>query len=96
MDTTQGMTLVPTTHSLKMILSKGFTGEQISSTFRNPSSVYASRNHPGQYRVTGNGVCLVGVPQGDKFRLITVYEDRVITALRPDQIDAGVKIKRVK
>lgn len=86
MESTKGLSLSTTRHSLKVVLSKGFDPETIKRTFNNPREVYPSRNHPGQYRVTGNGLCLVGEPIGTSFRLITVYEDKVLTPPRADQL----------
>lgn len=87
MKTTQGMNLKVTQHARRQIAEKGFDPTAIAKTFLNPDEVYASRSHPGQYRVTGNGVCLVGKPEGNTFVLITVYADRVLTPPRPDQLD---------
>jgi hypothetical protein len=86
--------IVPTNHFIKVIKDKGFDPDKILNTLTNPAEVYESRNHPGQWRVTGNGLCLVGKPEGNTFTLITAYLDRVITDLRPDQIAAGHKINR--
>lgn len=82
-----GLTLVPTTHVLRQILAKGFTSEQIKKAFSEPRKVVASRTHPGQTRVMGSGVCLVGEIAGQTFRLITVFADGVLTPPRPDQMD---------
>ena len=51
-----------------------------------------SRNHPGQSRFCGGGVCLV--VDDVTGAVITAYLDRVLTPLRPDQIAAGVTINR--
>lgn len=82
-----GRSLALTGHASSQAQEKGFSAETIAKTFRNPEEVYPSRSHPGQWRVTGNGVCLVGVPEGDKFRVITMYADRVLTPPRPDQLN---------
>jgi len=87
MYTTQGYTLRPTDHALRQILAKGFDADTVRETFSNPTEVYPSRSHPGQYRVTGNGLCLVGEPRGRDFVLITVYLDKVLTAPRADQLN---------
>lgn len=86
MNTTHGLTLQPTRHALRTILDKGFTGEQILTAFSTPDEVYPSKSHPGQYRVTGQGVCLVGEPRGKNFVLVTVYADGVLTPPREDQL----------
>jgi hypothetical protein len=83
-----------TAHAVKVMHEKAFSPDDIAATLRNPSEVYPSRNHPGQYRITGNGVCIVGRPEGGTFVIITMYADRIMTALRPDQLAAGVRINR--
>lgn len=86
MTSTQGFALRPTAHALRQIAQKGFNPLHVKGAFENPDEVYASGSHPGQYRVTGNGLCLVGKPEGNEFVLITVYLDRVVTPPRPDQL----------
>lgn len=87
MNTTEGMTLIYTQHSKRQLQEKGFKMKDVEATFDSPKEVYASGSHPGQYRVTGNGLCLVGKPEGNDFVLITVYQDRVLTPPRKDQLD---------
>jgi hypothetical protein len=87
MNTTKGMTLKVTSHALKTMAAKGFDPEAVKATFAAPTEVYASGSHPGQFRVTGNGLCLVGKPEGNTFILITLYLDRVVTPVRPDQLN---------
>lgn len=87
MDTTAGMTLTPTHHALKTILAKGFTAEQVLEAFNSPEKITPVTAHPGQYRVCGSGVALVGAPDGEIFNLITVYEDGTLTPPRADQLD---------
>jgi hypothetical protein len=79
------LTLQPTHHALRTILEKGFDADDVLAAFRNPSEAYESRNHPGQVRVCGRGLCLVGEIVGSEFHLITVYLDKVLTAPRADQ-----------
>jgi len=50
-------------HAQKMAHEKNFTESMIQETYRNPTRVYPSGSHPGQYRVAGNGLCLVGLPE---------------------------------
>lgn len=76
-----------TAHFVKTVAAKGFDPDLIVKTLLNPTEVYPSRSHPGQFRVTGNGLCLVGKPEGDRFVLITAYLDRVVTDVLPDQLD---------
>lgn len=87
MKTTEGMTLIPTRHAITTMNDKGFDPALVAETFKAPDEVYPSRSHPGQFRVTGNGLCLVGRPDGNKFILLTLYLDRVLTPPRPDQLD---------
>jgi len=77
----------PTAHFLRTLKDKGFDPAAVVATLKNPTEVYPSRSHPGQFRVTGNGLCIVGKPEGDFFYLITVYADRVVTAVRSDQMN---------
>ncbi len=87
MQTTEGFRLHATDHALRQILEKGFEIEKIRETFQNPSKLYKNGKYAGQFRVTGNGLCLVGKPKGNTFTLITVYEDGVMTPPRADQLD---------
>jgi hypothetical protein len=48
-----------------MATEKNFSMEVIQRTFDHPTRVYPSGSHPGQWRVTGNGICLVGIPDVD-------------------------------
>lgn len=80
-----------TRHALEIAEQKGFDLQKIKRTFETPVRVYESRSHTGQHRVTGNGLCLVGVPNDRNldekvFTVITIYEDEVLTAPRPDQM----------
>lgn len=76
----------PTKHFKDQMILKGFDPRAVIDTLKNPAEVYPSKSHPGQWRVTGNGLCLVGKPEGDAFILITCYLDRVVTPVRPDQL----------
>jgi hypothetical protein len=53
-----------------------------------------SKNHTGQWRYCSMGYCVV-VDANDTV-VVTIYKDKVITPLRPDQIEKGVQIKRKK
>ena len=75
-----------TSHFTKTVLAKGFDPQDVILAIRNPAEVYPSGSHPGQWRVTGRGLCIVGKPEGNEFVLITIYLDRVVTACRPDQL----------
>jgi hypothetical protein len=87
MQTTEGFRIHATDHALKQILEKGFPVERIQETFQAPEKIYRNGKYEGQFRVTGNGLCLVGKPKGTTFTLITVYEDGVLTPPRPDQLE---------
>lgn len=79
-----------TKHFSKQLVAKRFDPQLVILTWKEPAEVYASRSHPGQWRVTGNGLCIVGEPMEDgTFSFITIYEDRVLTAPRSDQTDAA-------
>ncbi|QBZ72483.1 hypothetical protein SEA_CIRCINUS_230 [Streptomyces phage Circinus] len=86
MDSTRGLRLHATDHALQQILQKGFAVEAIREVFENPVKLYKNGRYEGQYRITGNGICLVGKPKGNTFTLITVYEDGKMTPPRPDQL----------
>ena len=75
-----------TKHFRETMESKGFDGREVIALLKDPEEFYPSKSHPGQYRVTGRGLCVVGRPEGDKFMLITLYLDRVLTPPRPDQL----------
>jgi hypothetical protein len=79
--------LIFTRHASKVACTKGGPA-LLSKTFASPETVYASRSHPGQYRITGNGICLVGIPddQEKTFTIITMYADRILTPPRTDQL----------
>jgi len=74
-------------HFISKVLAEKFDGEAIVAALANPTEVYPSGSHPGQWRVTGNGYCIVGAPDGNEFRLITVFRDRVLTPPREDQLN---------
>lgn len=76
-----------TAHFKATIEAKGFDPRTVIATLKNPTEVYPSgKRYPGQWRVTGNGLCIVGKPEGDTFILITIYLDRVLTDCRADQL----------
>lgn len=87
--TIAGKQMAPSAHFLQTCTDKGFNPATVEATFANPTEVYPSRSHPGQIRITGNGLCLVGAVDGNRVRLITAYEDRVVTAPRPDQMNTA-------
>jgi hypothetical protein len=90
------MSLIITRHARETVTSKGFDMETVQRTFARPTETYPSGSHPGQHRITGNGLCLVGRFDGDDFILITVYLDRVVTAPRPDQTDYSARVSQAR
>lgn len=75
-----------TRHFKAQVAEKELDKRSIIMAWRNPERVYPSGSHPGQWRITGFGVCIVGVPDGEHFTMITCYEDGVLTAPRADQM----------
>lgn len=74
MNTTENMRLTLTRTACKVAVKHGFTAEAIQKCFEQPKRVYASKTHPGQYRIVNNDICIVGVPVGDgEFRGITMF-----------------------
>jgi hypothetical protein len=86
MKSTKGITLSLTKHAKKQAKSKGFPIRNILDMWNGKPRIISSRSHPGQYRVCGNGICVVGVPKGRAFVAITVYVDQDLTPPRPDQL----------
>jgi len=88
MESTKGFRLRATHHAIKQIFEKKFSLDRIQRVFDNPVKLYKNGKYEGQYRVTGEGLCLVGKPNANGiFTLITVYEDGVMTPPRPDQLE---------
>lgn len=86
MRSTRGVTLSLTKHAKRQAKVKGFPVSNILSMWENPDRIIPSRTYKGQYRVCGDGICLVGVPKGKSFIVITVYLDQDLTPPRPDQL----------
>lgn len=82
----EGFIICPTAHFLKTMRDKEFDPKAAIATIKSPTEVYPSGSHPGQWRMTGNGLCIVVKPEGNTLNLITVYLDRVLTAPRADQL----------
>lgn len=88
MNTTKGMTIAFSAHALKQAQDKGFSRNDIMSAFNSPTRVYPNgKKYPGQYRVCGAGICLVGRPEGRSFVVLTMYADGVLTPPRADQLN---------
>lgn len=75
-----------TRHARDRAAEKGFSLDALASVFAEPEYVYPSGSHPGQWRVCGNGICMVGTVSEDSFTVITVYVDGVMTPLRADRM----------
>jgi hypothetical protein len=90
------MSLIITRHARETVTSKGFDMDTIARVHASPTEVYPSGSHPGQHRMTGHGLCLVGRFDGDDFVLITVYLDRIVTAPRPDQTDYSQRVSQAR
>lgn len=86
-NTAAGTRLAPTTHALRQIRDKGLDPMAVKRAHDNPERVTEVRAHPGQIRLIGYGVALVGRVEGNRFTLITVYQDGVLTPPRPDQMN---------
>lgn len=88
MESTEGYTLKLTAHARKQMQAKGFTQESIDNMFSEPDNIYPNKKFAGQFRVVGNGICLVGQPTDSMvFLVFTMYEDGVMTPPRADQLD---------
>lgn len=83
---TDGLRLSMTSHARMTIADKGFDRYAIMDTFHRPECSTEVRKYPGQVRLIGNGLALVGKVVQDMFILITVYEDGTLTPPRPDQM----------
>lgn len=51
----------------------GWCLNAIADAFNNPKAVYESKKRPGQWRVVNRDICLVGIPDGSVFHVITVF-----------------------
>ncbi len=83
---TNGIVLSLTKHAKKQAKAKEFPIADIIKMWEDGPEVVPSRSHKGQFRVCGEGICLVGVPKGNSFIVITVYVDQELTPPRPDQL----------
>lgn len=73
MQTTTGLTLKMTRSACKTAAAKGLDAHRLLSIFNSPSAVIPNPRREGQFRITGDGFCLVGVPaEDDTFLVITI------------------------
>lgn len=82
-----------TRHAAEQAKAKGFSARDTWLAMTDPDVTYPSgKKYPGQVRrIRGNIVAVVDEKMN---RAITFYENVVETALRADQIAAGVRIGR--
>lgn len=79
-----------TNHGRRQMTSKGYTNVQVHDAFNSPEEVYPNGKYPGQWRICGNGLCLVGEPgkrNSEEFYMVTIYADKILTAPRADQMN---------
>jgi hypothetical protein len=88
-----GVAMRLTRHVRDKVLPRfGLTERQALDLVEHPEASYPSRTYPGQRRVASGKYCFIVADDGET--VITVFLDKVVTPLRPDQIAAGVEIKR--
>jgi hypothetical protein len=89
MESTKGMALYLRLHAKEQMEKKGFKLERVEMMFSDYENNHVSPNkkYHGQFRICGDGICLVGQPFGDTFHVFTMYEDGVMTPPRPDQLE---------
>lgn len=86
MESTKGYNVKLTAHARKQMKVKKVEDVRLAAAFAAPEKMYPNRKYEGQFRVVGNGLCLVGKPQGSDFVVFTIYEDGVMTPPREDQL----------
>lgn len=86
-DTAKGTRLIVSQHARRTIIAKGFDPRDVVAVHAAPSRVTEVRAHPGQIRLIGRGLALVGKIEAGRFTLITVYADGVLTPPRADQMN---------
>jgi hypothetical protein len=66
--------LVLTKHAIDKLKQKGFTLHLVNETFLRPEQIRASGSYPGQYKIIGNNIVLIGVPNDRRhFTVVTIY-----------------------
>lgn len=81
-----------TDHAKHQAEAKGWSAREVWLAMTDPDVTYPSRRFPGQVRrIRGDLVAIVDEAAN---RCVTVYENVKETALRPDQVAAGVEIGR--
>ena len=79
-----------TKHIISKAQELGISINLVEHVLEHPKTTAPSLLHPGQVRYTGYGIAVMV----DDGVAVTVYLDTVRTPLRPDQIKAGVCIRR--
>lgn len=77
------MQITMTAHAMRTIEAKGFDLNVVREVWANPDVRYPSHRHPGQHKRIGRGICLACDDQTG--RIITVFVNHEMTALRSDQ-----------
>lgn len=69
--------------------AKGFDPRDVIGAWKEGTRVQDVRKHPGQFRIIGHDICIIGEPETSTghFRFITLYMDGVLTPPRPDQLN---------
>lgn len=86
MESTEGYKLAFSKHAQDQLEKKNVGFQRAREAFESPDKVYPNKKYAGQFRVVGNGICLIGRPINGTFKVFTVYEDGVMTPPRPDQL----------
>lgn len=73
----------PTSHVVKMAASKGIPLAHVLEAANNPATTYDVSRYPGQKRHIRGSVAAVVDPS--TMSIITAYQNRTETAMRPDQ-----------
>lgn len=79
-------------HFKRQFRAKGFTTAQVREAIENPYKITDVRRYPGQKRYCGGGIAIV--MRGNV--AITLYEDGVVTPLRPDQMNDPAALNSVR
>lgn len=76
-------------HFLDQMKAKGFDPRAVIEAWKDPERITKVTKYPGQFRIIGNGVAIVGEPEEatGTFRFITIYLDGVLTPPRADQMN---------
>lgn len=87
MESTEGYRIKLTAHAREVMGKKNVDVIRVKNAFYNFEKIYPNKKYKGQFRIVGNGLCLVGAPGNGEFVIYTMYEDGVMTPPRPDQLE---------